>query len=107
MKKENKAQMKYSGKLMRHWYWCVMLTLLLLVLSAVILYVDTLAGCIVGGFTVAVYFTVFALDMYYRPRVLQELLDFAHKYGGLEKDMLREFAIPYGLVQAEIGRAHV
>lgn len=101
MKKENKAQMKYSGKLMRHWYWCVMLTLLLLVLSAVILYVDTLAGCIVGGFTVAVYFTVFALDMYYRPRVLQELLDFAHKYGGLEKDMLREFAIPYGLVQAD------
>lgn len=101
MKKDNKAQIKYSGKLMRHKYWCVMMTLLLLVLTAVVLYLDTLAGCIVGGFTAVVYLTLLGLELYYRPKVLQELLDFAHKYSGIEKEMLREFVIPYGIVQPD------
>ena len=49
---DNKAQLRYSGKVMRHWYWCVLVVLLQLVLTAAVLYVNTLAGCIVGGFTV-------------------------------------------------------
>ena len=56
--------MKYSGKLMRHWYWCIFLTLMLLVLTAVVLYINTLAGVIVGGFTVMVYLTILGLDVY-------------------------------------------
>ena len=58
---KNKSQMKYSGKLMRHWYWCIFLTLMLLVLTAVVLYINTLAGVIVGGFTVMVYLTILGL----------------------------------------------
>ncbi len=98
---DDKAKIRYSGKLMRHWYWCVLLILLLLALTAVILYINTLAGCIVGGFTVAVYATVFVLDLYYRPRVLQELVEFAHRYGNVEKDILRGFMIPYGVAQTD------
>ncbi|MDY3250697.1 MAG: DHH family phosphoesterase [Candidatus Choladocola sp.] len=97
----NKAQIKYSGKLMRHWYWCGVLTLFLLALTAVILYIDTLAGCIVGGFTVVIYLTVLGLDMYYKPRVLLELMDFAQRFSGIEKEMLKEFVIPYGLAQPD------
>ena len=68
---KNKSQMKYSGKLMRHWYWCIFLTLMLLVLTAVVLYINTLAGVIVGGFTVMVYLTILGLDVYYRPKCSQ------------------------------------
>ncbi len=99
--KDNKAQMKYSGKLMRHWYWCVLMILFLLVLTAVVLYVDTLAGCIVGGFTVILFLSVLLLDMYYRSRVLIELMDFAHKFSGVEKEMLKEFVIPYAIAQPD------
>ena len=52
---KNKMQLKYSGKLMRHWYWCVVVVLLLLVLTAVVLYVNTLAGVIFGGFTILLF----------------------------------------------------
>lgn len=46
-------------------------------LTAVVLYINTLAGVIVGGFTVMVYLTILGLDVYYRPKVLAELLDFS------------------------------
>lgn len=97
----NKAQIKYSGKLLRHWYWCVLLTLFLLVLTAVVLYIDTLAGCIVGGFTVVIFVSILLLELYYRPRVLIELMDFAHRFSGVEKEMLKTFAIPYALAQPD------
>ncbi|MDO4321450.1 MAG: DHH family phosphoesterase [Lachnospiraceae bacterium] len=98
---DNKAQMKYSGKLMRHWYWCVLVILFLLILTAVVLYVDTLAGCIVGGFTVILFLSVLLLDLHYRSRVLIELMDFAHKFSGVEKEMLKEFVIPYAIAQPD------
>ena len=100
-KNENKAQIQYSGKIMRHWYWCILVVLLLLVLTAVVLYVDTLAGCIVGGFTFAVLLSLLLLDLYYRSRVLSELMDFSHRFGGVEKEMLKEFVIPYALAQPD------
>ena len=98
---KNKIHLKYSGKLMRHWYWCVLLPLLLLGLTAAVLYVDTLAGFIVGGFTIAILLTVVLLDLYYRPRVLMELVDFANQYHGVEHEMLMRSAIPHGLVQTD------
>ena len=98
---KNKMQLKYSGKLMRHWYWCVVVVLLLLVLTAVVLYVNTLAGVIVGGFTLLLYVTITGIYLYYRPRVLSELLDFAAQYSGVERMLLKDMSIPYGLVQTD------
>ena len=100
-KTENKAQVKYSGAVLRHWYWCVLMTLFLLALTAVVLYLDTLAGIVVGAFSLFLYLIIFLLELYYRPRVLQELTDFAHRFSGVEKEMLKEFSIPYGLVQPD------
>ena len=100
-KSDNKSQLKYSGKVMRHWYWSVLMTLFLIVLTAAVLYVDTLAGCMVGGFSVMLYLTLALMRLYYRPKVLQELLDFAYSYGGAEQQMLRELAIPFGVAQTD------
>lgn len=101
MRKDSKAQIRYSGKVMRHQYWCGVLTLLLLIMTAIVLYLDTSAGCVVGAFTVVVYLTFLGLEHYYRPKVLQELLDFVNKYNSVEREMLREFAIPYGIAQPD------
>lgn len=97
----NKSQIKYSGKVMRHWYWSVLLILFLPALTAVVLYLDTTAGLLVGSFTVVVFLMLVGMDFYYRPRVLSELIDFAHQFNGVEKEMLKGFVIPYGLVQPD------
>ena len=90
----NRVRVKYSGKLMRHWYWCVLLPLFLIGLTAAVLYVNTLAGCMVGGFTVVILLSVLLLDLYYRPRVLTELTGFAHKFQNAERAILQEFLQP-------------
>lgn len=100
-KKRNKQQVKYSGSIMRHWYWCVVMLIFLLGLTAVIFYIDTLAGCVVAGFSAVLYLILLGLDFYFRPRVLQELIEFANHYAGLQKDMLQEFDIPYGLTEPD------
>ncbi|MCD7745104.1 MAG: DHH family phosphoesterase [Lachnospiraceae bacterium] len=97
-KNGNKAQLRYSGRILRHWYWCVLLCLLFLFLTAGTLYVDTLAGCITGVFSLGLYVTIFALDRYYRPKVLLELIDFSQRFGGVEKEILDGMMIPYGFV---------
>lgn len=86
---------------MRHWYWSIVLTLFLLMLTAVVLYLDTLAGIITGAFTVTLYVTILGMYLYYRPRVLTELLDFSKNYSNIEKDMLRNLMVPYGIVQSD------
>ncbi len=93
-----KAQLKYSGKLLRHWYWCVVLCLLLLILTAAALYVNTTAGIVVGIGSLLIYVTIFLLYVYYRPRVLLELMDFSQRFGGVERDILDEMQMPYGFV---------
>ncbi len=95
--KPDKAQMKYSGKLLRHWYWCVLLAFLLLFLTAGTLYINTTAGLVVGGFSLLLYLSILALYFYYRPKVLLELLDFSQRFGGVEKDLLKEMSVPYGI----------
>ncbi len=96
--KKNKVQLKYSGKLLRHWYWCVVLCLLLLFLTAATLYMDTKAGVVVGAGSLVIYVTVFSLDIYYKPRVLLELVDFSQRFGGVEREILDKMQIPYAFV---------
>lgn len=86
---------------MRHWYWCVLMLAFLLVLTAVVFTIDTLAGCVTAGFSAVIYLMLLALDAYYKPKVLQELIDFANHYAGIQKDMLQEFAVPYGLTEPD------
>ncbi len=83
---------------MRHWYWCVLLCLLLLILTAAALYVNTTAGCVVGIGSLIIYVTIVILFIYYRPRVLLELMDFSQRFGGVEREILDELQMPYGFV---------
>ena len=100
-KKLNRQQAKYGGNIMRHWYWCVWMMILLLVLTVVIFSIDTLAGCVTAGFSVVIYLLLIGLDLYFKPKVLQELIDFANHYEGIQRDMLQEFAIPFGLTEPD------
>ena len=100
-KKMNRQQVHYAGKLMRHWYWCVLMLLFLAGLSILVFYINSLAGTIVIIFSVVLYAILILLDLYYRPRVLQELVQFAQEYNHVQKELLDEFSIPYGLMEPD------
>ncbi len=97
-KTKRKDQLKYSGQLMRHWYWCVLLCLLLIVITAVTLSVNRRAGIITGIGSLIIYLSILIVYLYYRPRVLQELLEFSERFGGAERDTLDAMQVPYGFL---------
>jgi c-di-AMP phosphodiesterase-like protein len=86
---------------MRHWYWCILMLAFLLGLTAVVFSIDTLAGCVAAGFSAVIYLVLLGIDIYYRPKVLQELVDFASHYQSIQKELLQEFSIPYGLAEPD------
>ncbi len=100
-RKPSRYQAKYSGMLMRHWYWSVLVLLLLVGLTAACLYTDMLAGCIAAGFSVVIYLLLLGLYFYYRPKVLRELIEFANHYDNIQMEILQEFLIPYGLMEPD------
>ncbi len=100
-KKLARYQAKYSGMLMRHWYWSCLVLLLLAGLTAVSFFIDTLAGCTAAGFSIIMYLLLLGLYFYYKPRVLRELVDFASHYDNVQMEILQEFLIPCGLMEPD------
>ncbi len=96
-----KEKIKLRGPLKSYMRWPIILTILLAVMNVMIYLVDVKAGAIATGFT-AVYLAV-AILLYFhkRPLILNELISFATQYGQVQKNLLRDFVIPYALLDAD------
>lgn len=96
-----KERIKLRGPLKSYMRWPLILTVFLAVMNAVIYLADRKAGAIATGF-IAVYLAV-AVMLYFhkRPSILNELISFATQYGQVQKNLLRNFAIPYALLDAD------
>lgn len=97
----NKNRIKLQGQLKKYMSWPVILTSLLVVMNIAVYFASRKAGAIVTMF-VAIYIAVVALLYYHnRPLVLNELISFAVQYGQVQKNLMREFLIPYALLDAQ------
>lgn len=81
--------------------WPFLLTLLLVLMNIPVYFVNRRAGGIVTIF-VAVYIAVAVmLYFYHRPLILNELIAFAIRYGQVQKNLLRDFMLPYALLDTQ------
>lgn len=97
----NKNRIKLQGQLKKYMSWLIILTSLLVVMNIAVYFASRKAGAIVTMF-VAIYIAVVALLYYHnRPLVLNELISFAVQYGQVQKNLMREFLIPYALLDAQ------
>jgi len=93
-----KSSIKIKGKLRNYIYMPMMLTILLVMFNAVLYIKDVSVGAMFSAF---VLFYVAVLAIFYkkyRPKLAQELVNFATQYGTVQKKLLSEFEIPYALV---------
>ena len=97
----NKNRIKLQGQLKKYMSWPIILTSLLVVMNIAVYFASRKAGAIVTMF-VAIYIAVVALFYYHNlPLVLNELISFAVQYGQVQKNLMREFLIPYALLDAQ------
>lgn len=93
-----KKKIKIRGALQSYLRWPIMLSLLLICMNIGIYLIDEQAGFFMLGFTVL--YIVLALLLYFfrRPNVIGELIRFAADYGQVQKQLLKEMALPYAVL---------
>lgn len=96
-----KSKAKYSGRLKSYLEWPMITALLFIIMSVIICYINTKAGVVACLFC-AGYLVVMALVIFlYKPKVMTDLVAFAAQYGQVQKQMLDEFSIPYGILDVD------
>lgn len=95
MKKKN---VKLKGKLRTYLYWPLFLTIPLIVINILILKENKAVGVMFSGF-VLLYFVIMLVSyVHNKPRLVEELINFATQYATVQKQLLNEFEIPYALI---------
>lgn len=93
-----KSKVRFKGKLKSYLCWPMVLTVLLVLADVGLYFYDIATGIVLSGFTV-VYFTVeMTLYHYMKPHLTNEIINFATKYGTVQKHLLNDFEIPYALL---------
>lgn len=94
-------KLRFKGPMKHFMRWPLYLSLLLVALNVLIYFVNIKAG-ILTTFGLIVYIAAAAaVTMYHKPRVLNDLIDFANQYDALEKRMLEELALPYAILDTK------
>lgn len=96
-----KENMKLKGQLKSYMRWPLLLTLLLVVMSGVLYFVDLRAGAIATGFTACYLVIVTLVYFQVRPTILNDLITFAAQYGQVQKDLMQNFVLPYAVLDAD------
>lgn len=96
-----KPKAKYSGRLMLYLHLPALMALMLIAMTAAICFVDLRAGMIAIAVTAACLLIVLAVTVLSRKRLMTDLVSFAAQYGQVQKQMLDEFSIPYGILDVD------
>ena len=95
------SKIRIRSALRGYLLWPVILTGLLLCMNLSIYVLDKKAGLVMSGF-VLVYFLI-AITVFYlkRHKIASELVHYAMDYGQVQKQLLKELALPYAILDVE------
>ena len=90
--------MGFKGQVRGYVQWPLLFSVLLVLFNVVIYFVDRRSGFVTTAFVI-IYVTV-ALIFYFRSRtlVLNDFINFATRYGQVQRQLLRDLEVPYALL---------
>lgn len=92
------SRLKFKGKVLTHMIFPVILGVLVFLSGIYIYSIEHIPGIVIS--VVALLYMGFVLIMYFinKPVVVQDLLRFAVDYAQVQKELLQDLAVPYGLI---------
>ena len=96
-----KSGIKLKGRLKRYVQTSLYLGFLLIAVNLLVYLLSVPAGLVVTGFAVLYFGVVLSLQFYSKPVIINELVSFATQYGQIQRVLLREFMIPYAILDDE------
>ena len=92
------GKIRIKGQLKFYMQWPFILTVLLVVMDILVFIVSAKAGTLVSVFVAAYILIVVFLYFHSRAVIMNELISFATQYGQVQKVLLKEFIVPYALL---------
>lgn len=96
-----KNNIRLRGRLKRYLQTSLYLGFLLAAVNLIVYLLSISAGLVVTCFLVLYFGVVLFLQFYNRPVIVNELVSFATQYGQIQRVLLREFEIPYAVLDDE------
>ncbi len=93
-----KSKVRFKGKLRSYLCWPLMLTIPLILANIGLYFYDVAAGIILSVFVVGYFTLEITLYYYAKPRLTNEIINFATQYATVQRRLLNEFEIPYALL---------
>jgi c-di-AMP phosphodiesterase-like protein len=96
-----KNKIKMHGQLMNYLKWPIFLSSLLIGMNIWMYFISIKAGLLMTIFVGIYLIITLVLYFYNRPLIMNELVSFATQYGQIQTTLLRQFQIPYGILDTE------
>lgn len=97
------TQFKVSGQLKSYLTWPLYVGMLFLVMTIPMYIIDLHAGFLMTGFDALYFIIAILLFAYKHNSIMASMIDFAANYSQVQKGLLKELSVPYGLID-ESGR---
>ncbi|SFR62629.1 DHH family phosphoesterase [Anaeromicropila populeti] len=96
-----KSKIKLTSSLNSYLRWPFLLTILLLCMDISIFGVSTEAGIIMFIYVIVYILISFSIYAYKHKAILGDLVRFASNYGQVQKQLIKEMALPFGVLDTE------
>lgn len=98
MKEKKTKRIKVKGKLKNYLRWPIVMNLVLMAVVVWVFFVDVKVACVMLGVTAITTIASIVLYALHSPILFKDVVDFASDYGRLQKRILRELELPYGIM---------
>lgn len=92
------SEFKISGQLKSYLTWPIYIGMLFLVMTIPMYIISMKAGLLMTIFDVVYLIVAVLLFMYKHNKIMVSMIDFAANYSQVQKGLLKELSVPYGLI---------
>lgn len=96
-----KTKVKLKGSLKAYLRWPLILSILLVCMDISMFCVDREAGLVMMGYVVLYIIISLSIYFYKNARLSTDLVNFASNYGQVQKQLIKEMALPYAVLDEE------
>ena len=101
MRLKGKTRVRFGRPLRQYWMWNAIFAIIMIIPDVYLLIHERRSGLIATAFTAAYFLALIGVYLYFRPRILQELINFATSYGQVQKEILYQMELPAMLLEPD------
>lgn len=98
MARKNDSDIAFSGQLKSYLSWPLYIGMLFLVMTIPMYLINMNAGLLMTLFDVIYFVIAMLLFIHKRGTIINSMIDFAANYSQVQRNLLKELSIPYGLI---------